>query len=516
MVSYSNNNKRIAKNTLLLYVRMIFVLVVNLFTSRIVLNALGVDDFGIYNVVGGFVTMFTILSSSFSTAISRFITYELGKGNSSRLNSIFCTSVNIQLLMSVIVVIVAEIIGIWFLNTKMNIPVDRMSAANWVLQCSIGVFVLNLFNIPFYAEIIAHEHMNAYAILSIVDFSLKLLVGYMLFILPFDRLKIYSIVLLAEALVMRIVYMNYCSTHFKECSYRPYFDKKLIGEMGKFAGWNFLGASASIVNTQGVNMLMNIYFGVTVNAARGLASQVDAAVRAFTSSFTTAINPQITKSYSVGDLNYTNQLVCRGAKFSAFLFLYMAVPIIWETPTLLRVWLINPPEFSVPFVRLHVIANFIDAVLGSTLWTAIMATGNIKGFQTTLAIVIFSVFPISWVFFKLGFDPTSTYLICIAAYCVAFCTRLYYAKKQLNLSLKFFLKYVIFRTIPVATLSFAFPIPLLINMEAGFARLVMTSFFSFVTSSFLIYFIGLEKNEREHVRHMIVVKTQSIWKKIKK
>ena len=512
MGSYSSNNKRIAKNTLLLYVRMLFVMAASLFTSRVVLNALGVEDFGIYNVVGGFITMFTMLSGSFSTAISRFITYELGKNDASKLNSIFCTSVNIQLLMSVVVVVAAEIIGIWFLNTKMNIPIERMSAANWVLQCSIGVFVLNLLNIPFHAEIIAHEHMGAYAVVSMIDVSLKLLVGYMLLITPFDLLKAYAVFLLAEAVIMRIVYMAYCAKHFDECSYRFCFDKKIFGEMGRFAGWNFFGASAGILNTHGVNMLMNIYFGVAVNAARGLASQVDAAVRSFTSSFTTAVNPQITKSYSAGDVDYTNQLICRGAKFSVFLFLYMAVPIVFETQTLLSIWLKIVPDYTVTFVRLLVLGTFVDSVLGNSFWTGIMATGNIKAYQIVIAIVGVSVFPISWIFFKLGFGPASTYIVYFVVYCVAFCVRLYFANKQLNLPLKYFFKYVMIRIVPVVILCFLLPIPLVMNVNEGFIRLVVTCLVSFILSSFVIYFVGLDGNERGRVKSMISSKIQGIRK----
>jgi len=512
MGSYSSNNKRIAKNTLLLYIRMLLVMVVSLLTSRVVLNALGVEDFGIYNVVGGFITMFTMLSGSFSTAISRFITYELGKGDSSKLNAIFCTSVNIQLIMSIIVVVAAEIIGIWFLNTKMNIPVDRMGAANWVLQCSIGVFVLNLLNIPFHAEIIAHEHMSAYAIVSIVDVSLKLLVGYLLWISPCDLLKVYSVLLLVEAVVIRFVYMVYCAKKFEECSYKFCFDKKIFSEMGKFAGWNFLGSSAGILNTQGVNMLMNIYFGVAVNAARGLASQVDSAVRYFTSSFTTAINPQITKSYSAGDLNYTNQLICRGAKFSVYLFLYMAVPIVLETQTLLNVWLKSVPDYTVTFVRLLVMGTFVDSVLGNSFWTAIMATGNIKAYQIVISIVGISVFPISWVFFKFGYGPASTYVVYIAIYCIAFCVRLYFTNKQLNLPLKYFFKYVMIRIVPVVILCFLLPMPLVMNVNEGFIRLVVTCLVSFILSSFVIYFVGLDGNERGRVKSMISSKIQGIRK----
>lgn len=512
MDSHSNNNKRIAKNTLLLYVRMLFVMAVSLFTSRVVLNALGVENFGIYNVVGGFVAMFTMLSGSFSTAISRFVTYELGKKDFSKLNTIFCTSVNIQLLMSVVVVIAAEIIGIWFLNTKMNIPVDRMSAANWVLQCSIGVFILNLLNIPFHAEVIAHEHMSAYAVLSIIDVSLKLLAGYLLLVASFDLLKAYAIFLLVEAMVMRAAYMLYCTKHFEECSYRLCFDKKIFGEMGKFAGWNFLGSSAGILNSQGVNMLMNLYFGVAVNAARGLATQVDAAVRAFTSSFTTAINPQITKSYSVGETDYTNQLICRGAKFSAFLFLYMAVPIVLETPTILNLWLKNVPDYTVIFVRLLVFATFVDSVLGNFFWTAIMATGNIKTYQIVISIVGISVLPISWIFFKLGFGPSSTYVVYIVTYCFAFCVRLYFTKKQMGVSLNYFFKQVMVRMAPVVILSFLLPMPLLMNADEGIVRLVMTCLLSFAMSSLLIYFIGLEKNERDRIKMMIVIKYQAIRK----
>ena len=315
----SDNNKRIAKNTLLLYLRMFLTMAVSLYTSRIILNTLGVEDYGINNVVGGIVTMFTVISGSLSASISRFITFELGKDNIQRLKKVFSTGVNIQIGMSVLIVLLAECVGVWFLNTKMNIPPERLGAANWVFQCSILTFVLNLLSVPYNAAIIAHEKMSAFAYISILEVSLKLIIVYMLIISPFDRLKTYAVLFLCVGAIIRFIYGYYCKRHFEECSYYFVYDKPLLKEMTSFAGWNFFGTSAWMLNTQGLNILINMYFGVAFNAARGVATQVDSALKQFINNFTTAVNPQITKSYAQGDLEYVYTLVCSSAKYSAFL-----------------------------------------------------------------------------------------------------------------------------------------------------------------------------------------------------
>ena len=310
MSETSANNKRIAKNTLLLYVRTLFIMLVTLYTSRVVLNTLGVSDYGIYNVVGGVVAMFSVISVSLSSSISRFITYELGHGDFDKLKRIFSTSINIQVGISLVILVLAEVFGVWFLNTKMNIPAERMTAANWVLQCSLLSFIIGLISVPYNACIIAHERMSAFAYISILEVVLKLAVVYMLLVSPYDKLATYAVLLVVVALIVRLTYGQYCKRHFEESRYRFVHDKSLIKEMTGFAGWSFFGNGAYMLNTQGVDMLINIFFGVTFNAARGVATQVQNAVMQFVNNFTVAVNPQITKSYASGEREYMYKLVC--------------------------------------------------------------------------------------------------------------------------------------------------------------------------------------------------------------
>ena len=295
MSQTSENNKRIAKNTVALYLRTLITMAVGLYTSRVVLNVLGVDDYGLYNVVGGVVAMFSILTATLSQAISRYFTFELGKNDTKKLHVIFCTGVNIQLIMSMIVVVIAEIGGVWFLNSKMNIPPDRMIAANWVLQFSILSFVVTLISVPYNAAIIAHEKMKAFAYVGVLEASLKLAIAFVLFVSPIDKLITYGFLLVVVSVVIRLVYGNFCHKHFEECHYEFFIDKSLLTEMAKFAGLNAITCSAFMFNTQGVNILSNLFFGVAINAARGIALQVDTVIRGFVTNFTTAAKPQIIK-----------------------------------------------------------------------------------------------------------------------------------------------------------------------------------------------------------------------------
>lgn len=499
----SDNNKRIAKNTLLLYVRMLFTMVVSLFTSRVILNTLGVEDYGINNVVGGIVTMFSVLSGSLSSSISRFITFELGKGNIERLKTIFSTGVNIQLGMSVLIIIIAEAVGIWFLNTKMNIPTDRMVAANWVFQCAILTFVLNLLSVPYNAAIIAHEKMSAFAYISVVEVSLKLIIVYMLMISPFDRLETYAVLLLLVGAVVRFIYGYYCKRHFEECTYHFVFDKPVLKEMTGFAGWNFLGNGAYMLNTQGVNILMNLYFGVAVNAARGIATQVDAALKQFVNNFTTAVNPQITKSYAQGDLDYMHKLVCRSAKFSAFLMMFFAVPIILETNTILTIWLKTVPDYAVIFLQWIIISSFMDTVLANSLVTSMFATGKIKRYQIIVTTVGCLVFPLSWIAFKLGFEPQVGYILYFIIYTILLFVRLYLLKDMVKLPVMMYIREVLYKLAPVIVVGFAIPGILILTMDAGWLRLILVCLLSVLVTAASEYFIGLSNKEKDFVAEKI-------------
>ena len=494
-----DNNKRIAKNTLLLYFRMLFMMAVSLFTSRVILNTLGVEDYGINNVVGGIVAMFSVLSGSMSSSISRFITFELGKGDKKRLKTVFSTGINIQLGMSLIILLVSEAAGVWFLNYKMNIPEERMYAANWVFQCSILTFILGLLSVPYNAAIIAHEKMSAFAYISIIEVTLKLIIVYLLTVSPYDRLITYSILFMLVGVLIRLIYGYYCKRHFEECTYHLVYDKVVLKSMTSFAGWNFLGNGAYMLNTQGVNILMNMYFGVAVNAARGVATQVDAALKQFVNNFTTAVNPQITKSYAQGDLTNMHKLVCRSAKFSSFLMMFFAVPIILETDTILTIWLKTPPAYASIFLQWIIISSFVDTVLANSLVISMLATGNIKRYQIIVTIVGCLVFPFSWIAYQLGFEPQVGYMLYFVIYSILLFVRLYLLRDMVKLPIMMYVREVLFKVTLVMAISFAIPSILLFVIDEGLLRLVAVVLLSMTVTTVTTYLIGLNEGEKKYI-----------------
>lgn len=496
MTTQQENTKRIAKNTLILYVRTLFTMLVSLYTSRVILNTLGVSDFGICNVVGGVVAMFSVISNSLSSSISRFITFELGNGDIDKLRRIFSTSVNIQIGISLIIVILAECIGVWFINHKLNIPADRLIAANWVFQCSLISFVIGLISIPYNACIIAHEQMSAFAYISILETLLKLVIVYMLLLSPYDKLISYSILLVVVSIIIRLIYGLYCKSRFVECNYKFIYDKSLIKEMTGFAGWSFFGNTAYMLNTQGVDMLINIFFGVTLNAAKGVASQVQNAVMQFVGNFTIAINPQITKSYASGDREYMNMLVCRGAKFSYFLLLIFTVPIVCEADYILHLWLKTVPQYAPIFLRLMLFGTLMT-LLGNTMLTAIQATGNIRMYQLCITIIGCFVFPLTWIAYKLGLPPESTYVIYIVIYFLLNFVRVYIAKGLMNFPVRLYLFDVVFRVVIVSIIAFILPLLVINYLEPGFIRLCISCIVGLISSLLTINILGLEQVERE-------------------
>ena len=497
----SNNNKRIAKNTLLLYFRLILTMGVGLFTSRVVLNTLGVEDYGVYNVVGGVVAMFALFTGSLSAAISRFLTYELGKGNVKKLNVVFSTSVTIQVVLAIVVCLLAEIGGVWFLNTHMNIPVDRMNAANWVLQFSILTFAINLVSVPYNAAIIAHEKMSAFAYISILEVILKLVVAYTLYVSPIDKLKTYAILLALVALIIRFVYSIYCNRQFEECHYRFVFDKSLLKQMTGFAGWNLLGSGAYLFNTQGVNIVTNLYFGVAVNAARGVASQAEGIIRQFVTNFTTAINPQITKSYAAGNMGYMYSLVCRGAKFSYFLMFFFAVPFMFETETIMQLWLKNYPPEAPLFLRLSMVGTLFDILANATA-NAAWATGNVKRYYIIIGGVGCLVFPLSWLAFYLGMDAYASYIAFAIIYLVLVFLKLYIIKGLINFPVAEFYRSVFGRIVPVTILSFILPALVYFNMQETLLRTFIVVIVSGISTLYITYRIGMTQTERTKIIQM--------------
>jgi len=489
-------NNKIAKNTLLLYIRQIVALFVSLYTSRIVLDALGTEDFGIYSVVGGLVAMFSLISGSLSSAVTRFLSFELGKENEERLKNVFSTSVTLHMGLALIVLILLETIGVWFLNNKMNIPTGRMQAANWVLQFSILTFVINLLGVPYNAAIIANERMGAFAYVSIIEVTLKLCIAFIIVSIGFDKLIIYALLLVIVSIIIRIVYGVYCRANFKECKYSFSYDNELVREMVSFAGWSFIGVSSAVLRNQGVNVLINIFYSTVVNAARGISMQVNVAITSFVNNFMTAMKPQIIKSYANGEFRFLYILILRGAKYSFFLIYLLALPVLIETEQILSFWLKDVPLYTISFVRLILVFSLIESLSG-TLTTAMLATGQIKYFQIVVGGIQMLNFPISYFLLKLGLSPESTYIASIILSILCLFARLVFLQKKISLPIKLYVKDVLLKAIFVFVFSAILPIYIYLNYLPGLVRLIYIVLGSFGASMLFVYTMGLKKAERD-------------------
>lgn len=503
-VSHAENTRRIAKNTLLLYVRLLFGMLVSLYTSRLVLNTLGVDDYGINNVVGGLVTMFSLISNSLSSAVSRFMTFELGRDDMVRLKKVFTTSLTIHVLLALAVIFMSETIGLWFLNNHMTIPPDRMDAARVVFHSSVAGFALSLICIPYGAVINSHERMGVFALLGIFDTVLRLAVVIFLAFVPleFDRLKAYSLLILSVVIIIQFAHVIFCRTHYEEARFNIAFYKEYLKSIGSFAGWNFLGSTTWLLNTQGLNILMNIFFGVAVNAARGIAAQVEGVITSFVNNFMTALNPQIIKSYATRDLDYMHSLVCRGAKFSYFLMFLFVVPLALEARQVLSIWLGTVPEHAVSFLRIALLSS-LTTVIANSLVTAQLATGNIKKYQITVTFFGLWVFPLSYVAYKAGLPPEASYIVYFIIYFALIFVRIYLIRDMIEMPPKLYYKDVLLPVAIVSVLSVIAPVLLYFSMQETFLRLVSVCAVSVVSSLTFMYILGLKKSERIFIREKI-------------
>ncbi|MGM9800106.1 MAG: lipopolysaccharide biosynthesis protein [Muribaculaceae bacterium] len=512
-IQNTTDNKRIAKNTILLYIRMAVLMAVNLYTSRIVLEKLGVEDFGIYTAVAGFVSMFSLLSGSLTTAISRFLTFELGKSSKdNRLNEIFSTSINIQFLIGIIIFLLCETIGLYFLNKEMNIPEARLFAANWVLQFSVITFFINMISVPYNALIIAHERMSVYAYLSIFQGFATLSIAFFIDAFDYDYLIIYSGLLCLVSIILRVIYSLYCNRNFEESEYRWIFRRDLLKEMFGFAGWNFIGASSSILRTQGVNVLMNIYCGPIVNAARGLSMQVNSAVQQFSNSFTTALNPQITKQYASGNNEAAFNLVFQGARFTVYLFSFLAVPLIFGADIILNLWLHEVPYHTVSFVRLVLIYSMIES-LSTTLTTLSLATGNIRNYQLFVGGIQLLHFPFAWIVLSMNISPEWTY---VCAMFVALCclvARLFILRKMVLLPIKSYFSNVILNVLKVLSIAIVLPMSLYYVLPHDMMSFLINSIVSLVALAMSMYFVGCKASERQLVKIKLLFYARRLFKR---
>lgn len=508
MVNTSENNKRIAKNTLLLYVRMLFTMAVSLYTSRVILNVLGVEDFGIYNVVGGVVAMFSLISGALSSAIMRFITFELGTGNKENLKKVFSSAVTIQLAFALIIVALAEAVGVWFLNIKMNIPEVRINAANWVFQFSLLTFVINLISVPYNASIIAHEKMSVFAYISIFEAVSKLALAFLIMISPIDKLVFYALLICSMAFIIRLIYGAYCKRNFEECNYKFIVDKVLLKRMFSFAGWNFIGSSSAILRDQGGNVILNLFCGPISNAARGISAQVNSAVYGFALNFMTALNPQIIKSYANKDFTYMMALIVQGARFSCYLLLILSLPILINTQTILHLWLDIVPRYSVIFVQLTLIFAISESISGPLI-TATQATGRIRNYQIVVGGIQMLNLPISYIILKNGGKPEALLVIAIALSQCCLFARLYMLRRMIGLSIKKFIRKVYLNIIFVALSSLVFPLIIYkIFIEHNFYVVIGISMLTVICTILSILYIGCNNEER----NFLINKTKNLKK----
>lgn len=481
----------------MLYVRMLVLMLVGLYTSRVVLGALGENDFGVYNVVGGVVSMFTIISGALNSAVSRFITFEMGKGADAQLNKVYSTAVTIQLILAAVVVLLAEPLGLWFIDNKMTIDPSRIPAARWVLHFSLLAFVINLMSVPQMASITAHEHMSAYAYIGILDGLLRLGVAFLILHSPIDRLIYYAALMAGVVLIVRLAYGLYCRLHFEECRYRPVFDRPLIKEMFSFAGWNFIGVTSGVLRDHGGNILVNLFSGPAVNAARGVAVQLNGAVQGFVTNFMTAVNPQITKSYAAGEKEYMFSLVRRSSRMSFFLLFLIALPVIFNADYLLSIWLKEVPEHSSLFVQLFLIFALSES-LSNPMITAMLATGNIRNYQLVVGGIQLLNLPVSYVCLRMGAIPEVTVIVAIIISQICMWARLLMLSKATGFPVLPFLEEVYFSVLfKVVCGSLVVPLILEAAKPAGFVGFLISASVCVLWSMLVIMTLGLQSDERK-------------------
>ena len=498
------DQKRIAKNTLLLYVRIGVVMLVGLYTSRVVLDALGEVDFGIYNAVGGIVMMFSFLSSTMSTSCQRFYSYEIGCGNFDELRRTFSLCVLVFAAIMVVVAMLAEGSGIWLLYNKMHLE-DRFDAAWWVLHCSVVSFMFTIMRTPFMGMVIAKEKMKVFAYLSVIEVLGNLAVAFLIARHGGDRLIFYSLLMIVVNASVTMFYLVYCRMFYPECKFSFYWDKKRFVEIFSFAGWNMIGSLSNICKSHGINILLNIFFSPVVNAARGLAYKVFSSLQAFADNFYWAVRPQIIKSYSVGDRDAMLKLVCQSSKFSYFLMFAVALPVFVETPFLLGIWLKEVPDYTILFTRL-VIINAVVESLGNPLAAAIQAYGKIRNYNLAVGGFILTILPISYLFLKLGFPPQMVFYVSIVVCTLAIFVRLLFARKCVGLSLRGYMASVVSPVVVVTIVASILPAIVASAVENEVLRFFAVTAVSLAATSLMVLFIGMTKTERRNALRTVCEK----------
>ena len=493
-----NTTKRIAKNTLMLYFRQILIMIVSLYTVRVVLNTLGAEDYGIYNVVAGVVTMFSFLSNSMATASQRYFSFALGQNDSESLKKYFSMSFTIYCLIALVVLILAETVGLWFVTQKLIIPSERQNAAFWIYQASIFSMICTILAAPFMASIIAHEDMNIYAYVSIIEVVLKLGIVFLLPLFAIDKLIFYGLLMAGVVFINTAIYRTICVKKYVECKFSFFWEKSLFKELVSYTGWNMFGSAVGVFKNQIVNIILNQFFNPVVNAARGIAAQVNSAVNSFAQNFSTAVKPQIIKNYASGEKEKMLQLMFRSCKATFLLMFVFALPLILEMPYVLKLWLKNVPEYAVLFTILALVDALIDTI-SYPLMAAAQATGKIKLYQAVVGGVLLLNAPIAFVVLTFGAAPYSVFIVSISITFIAFIVRLFILKRLIDFSFWQFIGKVFLPVVFCALISFVIPYLVRNMMNSGFIRLCVTVVVSVICVALSGYFVALSKNEKQWI-----------------
>lgn len=496
MSNVSTDNKRIAKNTILLSIRMVFVLLLGFYTTRVTLKALGVDDFGIYNVVCGFVSMFTFLNTSMSNGVQRFFNFELGKNGIDGARRVYVTSLVVQLLLLLLIVSLTETLGLWYLHNKMVITPERLVAAEWVFQFSVISFVLIIIQVPFNAAIMAHEHMNFYAFIGVLDAILKLIIVILIPFADVDRLILYGFLLMLISLLNFVLAYVYARNHFEEIHIRPLLDKRLFKSMLSFSGWNIFGSFSGMMREQGLNLILNLFFGPVVNAARGVAYQVSSGLQSFVANISTAIRPQIVQSYAQGNTSRSINLMYSLSKVSICVLYIIAYPILLEINYVLKVWLgTDVPNYTASFVVIVVLITFLNN-MNSAVSAVVHATGNMCKYQVITSLTTLSSLPVAYYSLKMGYPPNSVFGISFVFTFLMQVISLFILRSIISFSLSKYVKKVIFPFVLFVSLSFSIPLIPCHMMREGFLRFFVVSVVSILISSLSFYWVGLDNKEK--------------------
>lgn len=496
---------------------MLLAMFIGIYTSRVFLDALGAEDYGLYNLVGGFVGFFTLISSTLTASLGRFITFEIGRGDMVKVNRVFSTAVLVMLGLSVVVIILGETVGLWFIYNKLVIPPERLHAAFWVYQFSMVSFVIGLLMAPYGACIVAHEKMGTFAMISIIDLILKLIICYLIMYNPFDRLIFYSILFFLSSLITTSINYIVCRMWFKECRFHFVFDKRLLKDIFSYATWNFFGSFAWILRGQGAAVILNLFGGPIVNTANAFAGAVVNMTANFQSSFNNSFRPQITKQYAAGEYSGMCTLTLYSAKFSFILLYLFALPVMLNAPFLMQLWLGNVPAHTIEFVRLILIMSLVES-FSTSLITAKNATGKIRNYNLIVGFLLLLSLPISYVGMALGAPVEWLYIAYILVCILCTIVRLYMLRNDIPgwSSSKFAL--MIVRTSLVAMLASLIPLGIYNSMAGGWLTLFITTALSILSNIIFFYTLGLDRNERIFAKSkvkQVINKFRIKWKPVK-